>query len=125
MVIFSILTWFIKHLITLVQDKHLQLVEGQRLRLLDQLQDAPRRPNNDVRTLLWILKNFYIVWHRNTAEEDLLAYLGEVLGESVTLVFDLVGKLAGVAEDQHGWVRRLLLELMQDGKDENGSLYTP
>mmetsp|Transcript_72532 Transcript_72532/g.204544 ORF Transcript_72532/g.204544 Transcript_72532/m.204544 type:complete len:203 (-) Transcript_72532:224-832(-) len=69
-----------------------------------------------------ILEHLLVLDDGHTTVEDAGLDVGEVLREAVELVFDLVGKLAGVADHEglHGLLRGI--DLLQAGQDEDGRL---
>lgn len=73
--------------------------------------------------LLRVLEQLDIVIDWNTTVESGTSDLLEVLGESIELLLDLVGKLSSVSEDQgSSWLWIILIDLVQDRKNENCSL---
>ena len=111
---------FIKHLVALIQDEHLEVVESHHL-AVDQVADSAWSTNNDVRRRKRLQQFLMSVdWH--TTVEGFCPYVLEVLGESGNLVSDLDCKLSGVAKDDCGDRLWLIVEVVQNGKDEDCSL---
>lgn len=110
----------IKHLVALVENEHLQVVEIEGLGV-DEGEDATGRTNYDVGRLR-TLENLLIVLHGHTTVEHLSDNVRQVLGETSNLVLDLEGKLTSVAHDEGGRGLGVLLELVEHREDEHGGL---
>ena len=90
---------------------------------VDQGKDSAGGSNHDVGGLLWVFEqlNILVDWH--TAVKSGASDLLEVLRESIELLLDLVRKLSRVAENEGAsWLRIILVNLVEDGKDEDGGL---
>lgn len=118
----GILTGLIQHLVALVEDEHLEVVELEILSVY-QGQDSAWGSNHDVGGLLRVLQQLNVIIDWNTAVEGSTSDLLEVLGESVELLLDLIRQLSGVAQDQgRSWLWVGLIDLVQDRKDEDSGL---
>ena len=93
-----LLTGLIEHLVALVEDEDLELIQVERL-VLDQGQDSARSAYDDVRRVRAV-ESFDVVLDGHATEEDIFADFRQVLGESVELLLDLIGQLSRVAQNQ-------------------------
>ena len=115
-------TELLEHLVALVEDKVLDAL-GDQLLVPHELRDAARRAHDDVRRLR--LEDPLVLGDGDAAVEDLGLGVGEVAGEALELVGDLVGELARVAEHQRAHLRLLRLQLVQAREHEDGRLPHP
>jgi len=109
----------LQHLIALVQYEPLQVVQLQLL-LLQQLQHPARRAHHYVGHLA--LQQLAVLRDGDAAEEHLHLHVRQVLGEAEVLLADLIGQLAGVAEDEGVHLAFDGYELLQRGEDEHCGL---
>ena len=93
------LTELLQHLVALVQDKVLDVLQDQGLPA-DQGQRAARRPDHNVGAVL--LQHLLVLLDGHAAEEHGRSHRGHVLGEALVLLADLEGQLPRVAHDQNG-----------------------
>mmetsp|Transcript_36516 Transcript_36516/g.72731 ORF Transcript_36516/g.72731 Transcript_36516/m.72731 type:complete len:361 (-) Transcript_36516:1523-2605(-) len=100
----------LEHLVALVKD---EVLDGGGLELLlaHQLQHASGCAHDDVGALG--LEDALVLIDGHAAEEDFGLHVGQVAREALKLVADLVGELAGVAEDEGTDGLLLDVELMQ------------
>ena len=93
---------------------------GEQLLLTHKLEDAAGGSDDDVGALR--LENALVLGDGDAAVEDLGLNVGQVAGESLKLVANLVGQLAGVAEDESADGVLLGLKLVEGGEDEDRGL---
>jgi hypothetical protein len=110
-----VLTRLVEHLVTLIEDKVLEVGEAQVL-VADEGVDTTGRADDDVRMGVLVAEHLDILLHRSSSVEE--------LGEAVVLVPNLVGQLTGVAHDEDGRDTGLglLVHLLESRKNEDGSL---
>lgn len=75
-----------------------------------------------MRGLILVLQNLLIFLDWYTAIEYLISKVWEVLGESFELLLDLEGQFSGVTHDEGGRWLGVIIQLLQDGEDEDGGL---
>lgn len=92
------LTQLLQHLITLVQDKVLDVLQVEGF-VADQGENSARRPYHDVRAAL--LQYILVLLDGHAAEEHGHLDRGHVLGEALVLLTDLKGQLTRVTHDQN------------------------
>merc|ERR1719180_782490 len=109
----------LQHLVTLVQDEMLQVLQRQLL-ALDQGENSTGSSHNDVGTV--VLQNLLILSDGQTAEEDTNLDVGEELAEPLVLLADLEGQLPGVAHHQHADLAVHGLDLLHRGQNKDSSL---
>lgn len=110
-----------EHLVALIEDEMLKVIEVQIL-FLDELHDSSWSSDDNMR---WFgsLQDFHVISLRDTSIEALSNQTWDVFGESSKLFFDLIGQLSDIAQNQNGvWLWISLIELLQDGNNENCSL---
>jgi hypothetical protein len=117
------LTRLVKHLVTLVENKVLQVGEAQ-VPVTDERIDTARSSDNDVGVGVLVAQELNVLLDGCTAVEDADLDIGQELCETVVLVPDLVGQLTGVAHDEDGRDTGLglLIHLLEGGEDEDGRL---
>lgn len=76
----------------------------------------------DMRGPFLVFQNLLVLLDWDTAEEDLLSDVWEVLGESVSLFLDLVGQLSRVTQNEGGCGLGVVVQLLQDRQDEHSGL---
>lgn len=91
-------TELLEHLVTLVQDEVLDVLQDQGLSP-DEGQCAAGRAHHDVGAVL--LQHLLVFLDGHAAEEHGCSHSGHVLGEALVLLADLEGQLSRVAHDQH------------------------
>lgn len=114
------LTDVLEHLIALVENENLEVIEVQRL-VLGEVEDTAWGANDDVRSA-WALQHLLLLLERLAAQEALRSHVRHEFGETSEFTLDLVGELAGVSEDEGAAGLGVLVEAMKRGEDENGSL---
>jgi len=99
----------VHHLIALVENENLQVVQNQRL-IFHKLQDTTRCADHDV----WrgFLQNLHLILNGHTTEEALFSNFWEVCSEPITLFLNLMSQFPGVAEDEHRVRQRFVVKLM-------------
>lgn len=90
---------FAEHLIALVQDEMLKVVEVE-VFLLNELHDSPWSSNNDM-WWLWSLQDLHMLTFWDSSVEALSNEAGNILGESSEFLLDLIRKLSDIAQDQN------------------------
>jgi hypothetical protein len=118
-----VLTRLVEHLVTLIEDKVLEVGEAQVL-VADEGVDTTGCADDDVRVGVLVAEHLDILLHRSSSVEDSDPHFGQELGEAVVLVSNLVGQLTGVAHDEDGRDTGLglLVHLLESRKNEDGSL---
>lgn len=92
------LTELLKHLVTLVQNKVLDVLQVEGF-VAHQREDSARRPDHDVRAAL--LQDVLVLLDGHATEEHGHLDRGHVLGEALVLLADLKSQLTRVTHDQH------------------------
>lgn len=95
----GILTCFVEHLIALIQNEDLEVVEFESL-LLDQGEHSTRGSNDDVRALFFVFEKLLVILYWHSSEHDCASQLRKILGESFEFLLDLESKLPDIAKDQ-------------------------
>mmetsp|Transcript_10809 Transcript_10809/g.27371 ORF Transcript_10809/g.27371 Transcript_10809/m.27371 type:complete len:201 (+) Transcript_10809:1000-1602(+) len=85
-----------------------------------QTEDTTGRPDHNVRAI--VLEDFLVLLHRDTPVKDGGLDGRQILAESLVLVGNLKGQLAGVANDQNADLRFLHVCLLQRRKGKDGRL---
>lgn len=116
-----LLTNLVKHLVTLIEDKCLDVAQ-RKLLVTDQRIQTTGSSDNDVGVSILVGQKLDILLQRNTTEENGSLDIGQVLGETGVLVLDLVGQLAGVAHNQDRALARNGLQLVEGGQDKDRGL---
>ena len=114
-------TNLIKHLVALVEDKVLDVLELQGT-LLDESKDTTRGADQDVGAELLVAENVLISLDGHTTVEHLRANLGKVLAEASVIVLDLESELTSVAEDNDSNLAGSGLDLLERREDKDSSL---
>ena len=109
----------LEHLVALVEDKVLALLQIDRL-FAEKREEAAWSGDNNVRRLR--LQDVQIPLDANAAIEDIDLDRRHVLCEARELVSDLKGKLARVAKDDDDGLAGHGLDLLEGGEDEDGRL---
>jgi hypothetical protein len=119
----TVLTGLVQHLVTLVENKVLQVGEAE-MPVADKRVDATGCSDNDVGVGVLVAEELNVLLDGCTAVEDADLYIRQELCETVVLVPDLVGQFAGVTHDENGCNARLglLVHLLESGEDEDGRL---
>jgi hypothetical protein len=119
----GVLTRLVKHLVTLVENKVLQVGEAE-MPVTDERIDTSRCTNDDVRVRILVAEELDVLLNGCSTVEDTDLYVRQELGETVVLVPDLVGELTGVAHNQNrsDTGLRLLVHLLEGSEDEDGCL---
>ena len=112
-------TELLQHLVTLVQDEHLDLRTVKAL-VTGQSVHPSGSTDNDVRALGLVGQDLLVSLDRGTSVKDRSPDVGHVLGEPVELVLDLESQLSGVTQDDGRNLSVDGLELLEDGQDEDG-----
>ena len=94
----GLLTCLTEHLITLIENKHLQVVEVEVL-FSAKLHDSSWSSDHNVGSFL-SLQNLDVFSLWNTSEEHLRSSFWKVFGESEEFFLDLISQLSGVAKNQ-------------------------
>lgn len=119
---YLLLTCLIQHLVALVEDEHLEIIEFQ-IFSARQSQDSTWGSNHDVRSLLWVFQQLDIVVNWDTTVESGTSDLLQVFCESIEFLLDLVRQLSGVAQDKSwSWFWISLINLVEDRQDEHSGL---
>lgn len=111
----------LQDLVTLVNDKVLDARDLQAL-VTNESVHTTRGTDKDVRALGLVLEHLLVLGNGGTTVDDAGADIGHVLGETVVLVADLIGKLSGVAENKDGNFTVDRLDLLKGSKDKDGGL---
>jgi hypothetical protein len=101
----------------------LQVGEAE-MPVADEGVDTTGGTHNDVRVSVLVAEELDVLLNGSSSIEDTDLDVRQELGETVVLIADLVGQLAGVAHDQNGrntWLR-LLVHLLEGCENEDGSL---
>lgn len=114
-------TNLIEHLVALVEDKVLDVLEVEGL-LLDEGEDTTGGSDQDVGAELLVAENVLISLDGGTTVEDLRADLRQVLAEAGVLVLDLECQLARMAEDNNRYLAGDSLDLLERSENKDGSL---
>ena len=109
----------VEHLVTLVQNEHLQVVQGEGL-VANQRQDTPGRTHNNVRCFV-ALEQLLLHSDGLTAIDHLSSRLAHELGKTSKFALDLVGELARVAHDQSRGGVGVLAQALQHVQNEHRS----
>ena len=113
-------TDYFEHFVTLVQDKVLQVFEFEHA-FLYKCKNPPRSSNDHMRAVR-SLEQFNLLTDWLTTVDNFSADLRHILLEPCKFVLDLIGKLAGVTQDQSRHVFWLLVHLVEYGKHEHSGL---
>lgn len=116
---------FVEHLVALVQDEMLQVIQLQSWILCwgaAEGLDSTWSTYYDVWGSFLVFQNLLVLRDWDTAKEDLLSQVTEVLGESIKLLLDLVGELSRVTQNEGGGWLGVVVELLQDRQDEDCGL---
>lgn len=112
--------WLIKHLVALIENEHLLVIAVQGL-VLHESKDSSWSSDHDVWGLE-SLEDLDVLLDGHASIEHFSSNVWHIFGESVEFVLNLVTQLSGVAQDQSSVWLWVLLKLMQDREDEDGSL---
>lgn len=115
------LTDLIQHLVALVQDKGLDVSEGQLL-VSDQRIQAAGSADDNVGIGLLVGQDLNILLHGRASVEHGGLDVREIFAESCVFVLDLIRQLTGVAHDEDGAFPGNGLQLVQRREDEDSSL---
>jgi hypothetical protein len=115
------LTSSFENLITLINDKGLDVAEAQVLVSNERVQTT-RGGNNNVRALGLVLNKVNVLLSRGTTVKNSGANIRQVFGETRVLVLNLVGQLTGVAKNHNRDFTINRFNLLKSGKHENSSL---
>mmetsp|Transcript_39396 Transcript_39396/g.51560 ORF Transcript_39396/g.51560 Transcript_39396/m.51560 type:complete len:390 (+) Transcript_39396:638-1807(+) len=110
----------LEHLIALVENEHLQVVQVQGL-VLGQVQDTAWGAHDDVGSV-GALQQLLLLLKGLATEDAFSLNVWHELGETREFALDLVGKLTGVREDKSGAGLRVLVQAVKHSQDEDGSL---
>lgn len=114
-------TDLVEHLVALVENKGLNVAEGQLLVANEGVQTTGGG-NHDVGVGILARQDVEILLDGSTTVEDRGLDVGQVLGETGVLVLDLVGKLTSVTHDQDLALASNGLQLVEGGENEDSSL---
>lgn len=116
-------TRLIQHLVTLVENKVLQVGETE-VPVTHERVDTTGCADDDVRVGVLVAKKLDVLLDWSSSVKDTNLNIRQELGEAVVLVPDLVGQLTGVAHDQDSGNARLWLvvHLLQRSENEDGCL---
>ena len=89
----------LQHLVTLVQDEMLQVLQWKLL-ALDESENSSRSSHDNMRAV--VLQNLLVLSYGHSSEENSDLDIGQKLGEPLVLLADLEGELPGVTHDQDG-----------------------
>lgn len=109
------LTQLFQHLITLIKDEVLQVLEIEFL-VANQRQDASWCADNDVRCRR--LQRLLVLLDRHAAKEHGNLDAGHILAETLVLLADLESELTRVTHDEHVGLIVSRLELLECGENE-------
>lgn len=115
------LTNLVEHLVTLVQDKGLDVAQVEVL-IADQSIQTTGGGNDDVGVGVLVRQNLDILLDGSTTVEDRSLDVRQILGETGVLVLDLVGELTGVAHHENRALAGNGLQLVKSSQDEDRSL---
>lgn len=114
-------TDLVKHLVTLVKNKGLDIAQRQVLVANKGIQTTGGS-HNDVGVGLLVGQKLNVLGNGSTTVEHGGLDIREVLGETSVLVLDLVGQFTSVAHDEDGALARNWLQLMKGGQNEDRGL---
>ena len=109
----------VKHLVALVQNEHLQVVQRQSL-VADQSQDTSGRTHYNVRSLV-TLEQLLLHSDGLASVDHLSSHVGHELGKTSEFALDLVSKLTSVAHDQGRARVGVLAQALQHVQHKDGS----
>lgn len=115
------LTNLVKHLVTLVENKSLDVAE-RKLLVADKGVKTTGSTDDDIGESVLIRQSLDILLNGSTTVEDGGLYIGKILAESSVFVLDLISQLTSVAHNQDGTLSRNRLQLVKGGKDEDSRL---
>jgi hypothetical protein len=113
---FTQLTQLLQHLVALVEDEMLQVLQVELL-VADESEDAAGCADDDVRCHR--LQRLLVLLNRHAAEEHSDLHARHVLAEALVLLADLEGELASVAHDEDVGLIVGGFELLESGEDED------
>ena len=113
-------TELLQHLVTLVQDEHLDLGSIEAL-VSGQSVHSSRGTDDDVRALGLVGQDLLVGLDGGTSVKDRGPDVGHVLGEPVELVLDLERQFSGVTENEGRDFAIDRLELLKNSQHEDGS----
>lgn len=115
------LTDLIQHPVTLIQNKGLDIAQGQLL-IADQSIQAAGSADNDVGKGVLVRKHLNVLLDWSAPVEHRRLHIREILAEPSILVLDLIGKLASMAHDQDGAFSGNRVELVESRQNEDSGL---
>jgi hypothetical protein len=115
-----VLTDVVKDSIALVEDEDLEVVKVEGL-VLCEVKDTAWGADHDMGDFV-ALKHLLLLLERLTSKNNLGADIRHKLGQTDEFTLDLVGELAGVAQDHGGAWFWAITEAVKHGKDEDGCL---
>ena len=85
------------------------------------LVDESKHPTRSANHNLWsvLREKLTVELERYTAKDHFASDIGQVLGEPLEVVVDLVGKLSSVAEHHHLWEAGIMVELLEGGQHKH------
>jgi hypothetical protein len=114
-------TKLLQHLVTLVQNKHLDGRSVQGL-VSNQSVQSTRSSDDNVRALGLVLQDLLVLLDRGSTVKDTRLDVGHVLCETGKLVLDLEGQFSGVTENDARDLAVDGLELLQGRENKDGGL---
>lgn len=115
------LTNLVKHLVTLVENKSLDVAE-RKLLVADEGVKTTGSSDDDVGESVLVRQSLDILLDGSTTVEDGGLHIRKILAESSVFVLDLISQLTSVAHNQDGTLPRNRLQLVKGGKYEDSRL---
>ena len=116
-----LLTYLVKHLVALIQNKYLDASQAQVL-VPDQGVETAGGGDDDVGMLVLVLQNLNVLLHGGAAVKDGRLDVGHIFAEPCVLILDLICKLTRVAHHENRGLSRNRVDLLEGGEDEDGGL---
>lgn len=117
----QVLTNLVEHLVTLIENKGLDVAKRQLL-VADQRVQAAGGTDNDVGVSLIAGQLLNVLLDGSTTVEHSGLDIREILGKASILVLDLVGQLTRVAHNENRGLSSDRLQLVEGGQDEDSGL---
>lgn len=110
------LTKLVKHLITFIKDKVLQMLEIKRL-VANQSQDPSRSSNDNVGAI--VFQSCFIFCNSHPSKEHSNLDPIHVFAEPLIFLADLEGQFSGVTHDKHGNLFVHNFQLLKSSKNKD------